>query len=213
MSPLANEVSELILIKRDLEYCVAVFRLFGLIAEDESHANNKLAATSLYRDGIISLMACFDESNQSSLKADAVYAGLENGMQYFRYLKDLRDTWIAHRFGPTRFATYGFLIDPKTGEIEGYGDFVVESILAEKSQAQQLTMFARHAFTFAEQLTNRKIEALKLEAISLYPSQRKKLPDAQFRTPSSSEFRVGRRKYQNDVDQKARRKPTQNEPR
>lgn len=61
-------------------------------------------AEALFRDAIIQFMACFGDPKKYLLTVEEVYAGRSGALTDMQYLRDLRDTFAAHNFGPMRQA-------------------------------------------------------------------------------------------------------------
>lgn len=200
---LAREVSELLLLELDLTRCVQGLRLWGSIqtGDDPMQAH---ASSALFRDSVIGFTACFDGAAPLNLEAEAVYGHLDGGTTYFRWLKDMRDTWIAHRIGPQRYAAYGYLIHPDTGDIVGEGRLVGVYHEPERTAAGELAAFAQIAVDYTSRLLAERLPELRREVEALYPNQRLRLPSARFTAPGPDSLRVGRRKYENAAAQRAR---------
>ncbi len=104
-TPEARQYAEWCLLAADLERCHRIVSLW----KDKGEAGDKDVAISLYRDAIVSFISCFrdNETNRVSLDETALYAQMKGGLEYFRGLETLRDTWVAHRHGPSRQTMVG----------------------------------------------------------------------------------------------------------
>lgn len=204
-TPLAREVAELLLLKADLESVVEGFKLFGSVEENDDDPKQRRAALSIFRDTIVQLVACFDEENDYNLKAEEVFDKVQDGQQFVKWAKDLRDYWIAHRTGPARLAAYGFAIDPVTGDIVADGPFVMIQQPPDKMEVAHFIRFTTIALDHVDALLETKTSLLRKEAQSLHPSQRKGLPNARLVVAEGKQTRMGRRKFQNVADQQAQK--------
>ena len=123
-TPLARELGEYTLLKNDIEESFRVMKLwFEKYAGRKKHELTKeeeLIALSLFRNAVIMFVGCFDESAEVSLSASAIYGSKVGGMEFFKWLKDIRDSYAAHKFGPLRQCPVGVLMD-ETGNILGGG--------------------------------------------------------------------------------------------
>lgn len=76
---------------------------------------------SLIRDAVISMASCFDKRHPVYLNPAVVYATVPGAMEYFNWLKNMRDNWIVHRGGPHRQCSAAVFIDERTGGFQGFG--------------------------------------------------------------------------------------------
>jgi hypothetical protein len=116
-TPEAVDVAELHLMKMDIEYCLQALAFltasFGrrIIGEVDF-----VIRQGLYRDAIVQFVACFDRSAPFHFQAEDIYFAENGGLAFFQLLRDLRDAFAAHRFGPLRQSHVG-LIMPGDGTI------------------------------------------------------------------------------------------------
>ncbi len=196
----ARRVAELMLIVSDLKNAIRCFELWRPPSPDESaqalEAN--LINESLFRNGLVTFMACFDSATPDNLKRDDVYSPDNGGTALFDLLKAWRDTWIAHRFGPSRQAEAIFLIDPKTGDVLQDGYFQAVTRVPEYESREHVIRLVKEALAHAEQSLRIESKALRVEVDSLTPFQRLKMPDAIISMPDGTQQqRMGRQKFRN----------------
>ncbi|MGB6119670.1 MAG: hypothetical protein WBF87_15760 [Mesorhizobium sp.] len=201
-TPLAIEASELLLLQADLGECIEGFKLWSVMMSGEA-PEQKRAATALFRDSVIRLTSCFDNESQFNLSVDEVYGSTDGGPEYFRWMKDLRDTWIAHRNGPQRFAVYGHFINPETGDIIGEGTLLALYQPPNPDEAQ-MARFTQIALLHVERRLEEIIPKLRAEVEAIHPRTRLKLEVATAMPPGPGRMRVGRRKYENTIPQRKR---------
>jgi len=198
-SPLARKVGELILLKYDLECSLeCLINWQEDLPQGDANASFINAANqSFVRDAIITFHACFDSACPENLDASVIYADNPEALHFFNWCKDLRDTWVAHRFGPSRLAEAVFQIHPETGDVLGEGEMTVAYLGPPYETRDMMIRLAEHAHAYATSLLTKHRELLLDEVNSLFPNQRKKLDLAGFRIAGPEEFRMGRRKYRN----------------
>jgi hypothetical protein len=112
-TPLARELAELVLLEADIKASRDAFRLwFSKYAgrKDELTAEEALISLSLFRDSIILFVGCFDSTAPVALSALELYPAAAN-ISYFQWLKDIRDSYAAHKFGPFRQCITGVMVD------------------------------------------------------------------------------------------------------
>lgn len=160
---------------------------------------------SLIKDAILQFLSCFENKGPVNLCKTALYSSNPEQV-LFSDLKALRDTWIAHKDGPLRLCEIITIIDPTTGDIVEVGSIHTspQSIDREIPNLEKLIF---PALTFAQQKYEEMIEVTKNEISALHPSQRLRLQERDIATPSSSQFRMGRRKLRNIQSQEAALRP------
>jgi len=122
-SPLARELAEYTILRNDLHDSFQMMKLwFEKYAgqQDNQTAEERLIALSLFRESIILFVGCFDESARTHLSASDIYKDEDGGMVFFQWLKDIRDTYAAHKFGPLRQCVVGVILDD-SGRLIGTG--------------------------------------------------------------------------------------------
>lgn len=194
-SKLAEEIEELVLIISDLRTSIECIQQWAALSKEDGTPENIL--NSLFRNGIVTFMACFDDATPYNLDSTVVYSQLDGGIEYFKWLKTMRDTWIAHRSGPMRQAQFGFIIDPNSGEIEATGYLCHTEQIKDADVSDSLLRFIGTAGEHATRKMDALIVDIRSECEALYPSQRKALPDAKSVIPSYDLRAMGRRKFRN----------------
>src|SRR5262245_48763117 len=69
-------------------------------------------ADALFRDSIIQFIGNFDRGAEHPLDERVVFAHVQGGAEYILWLKDIRDSYAAHKFGTLRQCVAGVLVDP-----------------------------------------------------------------------------------------------------
>ncbi len=134
-TPEATEYSEWVLLVTDLEYALRRAVLWSELAQGQSDDKRPLeTATSVFRDTVVSFVACFDRQAPAFLDAQAVYADVPGGLDYVKWLRNMRNTWIAHRSGPLRQCVVAVHIHEQSGDLIGFGP-LQHSYLGPKAEA------------------------------------------------------------------------------
>lgn len=197
--PLAREVSELLLIQEDLVQAIAALKLHRdrLAPPDEPEETTRIIKVALMRDAITQFIGCIGSGDPIVIEPEAVYGPVNGGMKYFMWLKNLRDTWAAHRLGPLSQTVVGMIVHPETGEFMGIGKMLNRyqgpSLTEQPSVIDFIQIAARYVATRLEDVA-RQLEA---EACALSPNQRLALPIAKTFHVHPDEVRMGRKKFGN----------------
>jgi hypothetical protein len=105
-TPEANHLAELYLLQADLDKAHATLSLyFEKFAFFDGMREGAFAtiSASLFRDGIMLYCACFATDNDADkLDPHVIYDDVEGGWTYCEKLLAIRDTFVAHNFGPMR---------------------------------------------------------------------------------------------------------------
>ena len=192
-TPEAREYAEWCLLVLDLERCLRVTRLWKDLDKDRDTE----VAASLFRDAVVSFMACFDKSNAISLDPEALYRPYEGGVQYFQWLSAIRDTWIAHRHGASRQTSAAIVVDQNSGDYLGLGSLLMAYSRPVLEGADNLIKFVSVALTEAKARRSEAQAVVELQARSLTPNQRLRLPIANAKAPTGGALRLGRKKFAN----------------
>ena len=92
------------------------------MATSESHGESHAeVAVSVFRDAVISFISCFDKQLPVHLDPTEAFGELDGALEYFTWLEDMRNTWVAHRSGPYRVCVAAIVIDEQTGDLQGLG--------------------------------------------------------------------------------------------
>ena len=187
------------LLLHDLESCREVVLLWQAKSQEEKTPTNKVLVASLGRDAVVQFMACFDEATEVRLDANELYAPPRTcgGIEYFRWLSTLRDTWIAHRHGVSRQIYTAIFVAEDTGTVHGVGEssaIIASYVYAEgDSFLPVIDIALAHATHQVEQYE----QAVWAEVESMTPDQRLALPLATTVIPNNRVRRMGRKKYGN----------------
>ena len=121
-TPAARSYAEWTLLVQDLGYALSRARLWKEAAlaasRDESRAG---VAVSLFRDAVISFVSCFDRQTPVHLDPAVAFGSLNGAVELFEWLRDMRNSWVAHRSGPLRLCVPAIVIDEQTGDVQGVG--------------------------------------------------------------------------------------------
>ena len=197
-TPAARLLSEWILLVSDLEYALRRAQLWRDVANSESPTGRDTETrVSLFRDAVISLVSCFDQQLAAHLDPSIVYKPVSGGLEYFSWLKDLRNTWVAHRGGPNRQCVVAVLVDEKTGAFQGFGHLSHLYMGPKADDADHLIRMMELALDHARGELNKHEAAVRDEVVELKNHERLRLPVADTTIPDSKAIHMGRRKFQN----------------
>ena len=189
----AREYAEWCLLVHDLERCLHVANLWKDIDKD----GDREVAISLFRDAVISFVACFDKNNTIRLDPQSLYSPWEGGNQYFRWLSALRDSWIAHRYGASRQTSAAIVVDKNSGDFLGIGNLMMTYTRPVFEGTDDFILFISIALNHAKAKRNGAKEAFEAQAKSLTSTQRLRLPIANTKAATDGELRLGRKKFAN----------------
>jgi len=96
-----------------------------------------VVADSLFRDAIVQFVGCFDRGAEHPVDEKVVFSQVERGAEYIAWLKDIRDSYAAHRFGTLRQCVAGVMID-KAGAIVGVGHIAQQGYPFGKEEEEQM---------------------------------------------------------------------------
>lgn len=123
-TPLARELAEYTLLHKDLQAAheaIALWFAKYMSRQAELTPEEVLIAQSLFRDSIVMFVGCFDNTAPCRLVASDIYQKPNKELEYFEWLKDIRDSYAAHKFGPLRQCVVGVMVD-ENGAIVGAGN-------------------------------------------------------------------------------------------
>ena len=158
-----------------------------------------IVASSLFRNAIVSFVACFDKSVTPRLDVDSVYSEAEGGIEYFKWLKDLRDSWVAHRFGAHRQSYVGPMVDDNTGKYIGIGNMVQMYAAPKTDGADQLVSFMKAAEHAAKVIAKPLHGELDKYMQEMPETVLLRLPTALSKAAGTNDLRMGRRKYRSTI--------------
>ena len=154
-------------------------------------------AVSLFRDAVISFVSCFDKQLPVHLDSTVALAALDGSDNYFSWLEDMRNTWVAHRSGPYRLCVAAILIDEHTGAVQGVGHLSHSYMGPKPEAAGDLIRVIEVALDHARRVMRSHEHDLRNELDRLSRFKRLSLPLAITTVPSSTDIRMGRKKFQN----------------
>jgi len=167
----------------------------------------------LIKDAILTFLTCYEKNGPVNLKLDEVFKDKEDFKTQFKFLKDLRDFWIAHRHGATRQSRYVIACDDD-GRIFQCG-FTGFDISGFNGYAPILISMIKLSLDFISPSFEAKKDELKDIILKITPAEALRLPVLEkMHMPSTDEIRMGRRKFRNVKNQKGgNRHPSQKRPR
>ena len=197
-TPTAKKLAEWILLAGDLEYALRRAVLWNELATTKAMSDNKCEiSVSLFRDTVITFVSCFDNTLSAFLEPKVVYTTSSGRREYLEWLKDLRNTWIAHRSGPNRQCVVSIVIDNTTGEFQGLGHQSALYQGPKPDVGKDLISMMEIALDHARREVKNLDAQLRDEIRNLKDTERLRLPAANTVIPRSREVRMGRRKFGN----------------
>ena len=203
-SPNGRLFAEWQLLLKDLESCLAAARLWKSTSQAEKTETNSVIAASLFRDAIVRFMACFDDATPVRLDAAELYgpSRIEGGLEYFRWLSTLRDTWIAHRHGASRQAHTAIAVSESTGAFLGFCNMIVALASFDYREEDGLIPLIEMAIAHTAKQCQSYNEVVRAEVEAMQSDQLLKLPRASMVVPNERTRHMGRRKYGNITHQR-----------
>lgn len=193
-----NRCAEWHLMRADLRRCLEVIRLWEQRVEGEQGSD--VVADSMFRDVVVSFVACFDE-DQKAIRIDPeeLYGPFEdrNALSYFRWVEALRHSWVAHRTGSLRQAHCTVGVHEETGEVIYVGAYSACMTGFSLETGRGLAKVIELALAYASDEYRKAYEAARREVGAMHSSQRLRLPVAAVKVPGPESMRAGRGKYDN----------------
>jgi predicted secreted protein len=190
--PLAKELGELNLICMDMEtayHAIQYWRAqYSPINAADMDDLDRTIALALFRDAIVQFVGCFDRTAEFSLKAEDAYK-TEGQLKYFRWLRDLRDSYAAHKFGPYRQCAVG--VDVKTRRVR----FLTQLYRGPNGGDQLLHFMAKGALYAALRMKD-LAERLNQVTASLTDDELNAMPIAKVHPVTESEVRMSRSAFE-----------------
>ena len=194
----ARLYSEWTLLVQDLEYALKRAHLWKKLVTAESEGDTGAqVSVSVFRDAVISFVSCFDRQQPAYLDPAVVFGQLDGATEYYAWLEDMRNTWVAHRSGPYRQCVAAIVIDEETGNFHGLGHLAHLYIGPKPDAADDLIKVMETALNFSRGEQKRHENNLRNEVAKMNPLKRISLPLARTVIPGSPDIRMGRRKFQN----------------
>lgn len=192
-SPLAHELAETVLLLDDVRHSFGAMSLWfqKYTPRDGMSKAEDIIADSLLRDAIVQFIGCFDSSASVHLDPAVVFSGIEGGVEFFGWLKDIRDAYAAHKFGALRQSVAGAIIDPANTVI-GIGYLVQKSFpIPSESKKDVLSCFGATG-RYLEKQVQELQDALLAEAQAMSAKDLLALENARTYALKSSEYRDSR---------------------
>lgn len=212
-------VSELMILRDDLKNSMACFvqwrgllkTLESLDKDDPKYFSIQIIAKSLFRDGVVTFIGCFDTSVDNSLNEEKLYEGVDGATQFMKYLHDIRNMWIAHRHGPLRQSEWGVIINPDTGEIEHEAEVSSQYNYPEGSAIDGILRLIKIAEAHTAAHLEEQLDILRDVIEDMHPNARKKLKPIQIiQMDNPNMFNIGRQRFKKSYSQ-SRNNTTPNE--
>jgi hypothetical protein len=194
--PLSYEISEYLIIREDIETSIKSIRLWfdKYPFSSSKDGDRKLISQSLFRDSIVMFVGCFDKNAKVALASSEVYSMHDGSLQYFHWLKDIRDAYAAHKFGPLRQLTAGVVIDRQGSFIKISYDWYFYAG-PKRSQRDQMIQLMLKAGQFVQDRINKLGVQLEDYAKRLSNEERLKLSEPLFHSPNANEIRTSRARF------------------
>jgi hypothetical protein len=194
---LARELSEYALLQRDIADAFNAFTLwFDKYAgrKYELTPEEQLISLALFRDSIVMFVGCFEANQYVSLSPSEVYSSTNGSLAFFEWLKNIRDSYAAHKFGAFRQCVTGITVD-ESGAIMGvgrrlqiYAGFVVEG----RDDVLSIVKMAGRAVNMKVRELSSQVLA---EAKAMSPAQLAALREAKTYDVEPHEVRLSRRRF------------------
>ena len=197
-TPAARSYVEWTLLVHDRDYALSRARLWREAATASAPGDSPPGvAVSLFRDAVISFVSCFDKQVPVHLDPAHVFAALDGAVEYFEWLRDMRDSWVTHRSGPLRLCVPAIVIDEQTGDVEGVGHLRHRYLGPKPKAADDLVRVMEAALEHSRVEQRRRERRLRDDLEKLNRHERLNLARANTTIPGSSQIRMGRSKFQN----------------
>ena len=191
-----REYAEWVLLVADLQFSLERVQMWeGMASSDSTDPQNQKAAVSVLRDGVVTFVSCFDPEAPMSLVPAVVYGEVAGGVEYFEWLKDVRNTWIAHRGGPHRQCVTVAIVDEQSGDLVGVGHLAHLYQGPKPDAAGDLIKVIKMALSHANGELRRRQISVRKELEAMGEEARRRLRRANTTIPGSSEIRLGRRRF------------------
>lgn len=192
----ANELAETILLQKDMQSSLEAMKLLFKRYSNAQSGKKIIIAQSLFRDAVVQFVGCFDETAKYALSVDDVYEKTDGGVEYFLWIKDIRDAFAAHKFGPLRQCVVGVLVDASGTKVLGPGELFHIYMGPQKDHGPALLKFMEIAADYLnEKVKNLKAQMLE-ETQNMPPEEIAALPIASLHGVGPSEIRKSRPKFQ-----------------
>ena len=186
------------LMRADLRRCLEVIRLREKRVQGKQGSD--VVADSMFRDVVVSFVACFDEyQNAVRIDPEELYGPFEdrNALSCFRWVVALRHSWVAHRTGSLRQAHCTVGVHEETGDVIYVGAYSAYMTGFSLETGKGLAKMIELALAYASDEYRKAEETAHQEVGAMHSSQRLRLPVAAVKVPGPESMRAGRGKYDN----------------
>lgn len=123
-SDLAIKYAEMSLTVSELKECRSAVELYFKIYSADPDETTVIQMNALYRSSIIQFIGCFGKG-RFDLNARLIFSEAGNELAYYYRLKDLRDSYAAHRQGALRQSSMLVFSHPVSKAVQGIGNQVM----------------------------------------------------------------------------------------
>lgn len=205
-SPLAHRMAEITMVRDELSTCLRAVQLWaGRVSEDDD-GDDAIIHDALFRDCVVQFMACFGEDQHRLNPADA-FGRFEGVLEFFGWLRDVRDSYAAHRFGVLRQSVPMLVLDDNHQKLGvGHIASIYRGPSSADDKANLLFVFSL-GLDYATKLSRELNRQVQLELEALSADEIERLDDARRPPMVSPEFiRMTRENYRKS---KSRRRARQ----
>jgi hypothetical protein len=194
-TPVAKEYAEFLLLQADMRSALAAIRLWHeKYTGDDQSPEEATIGLSLVREAIIQFISCFDKKAKYRLVAEDIYAEMEGALDRFNEMYDIRDAYVAHRFGPYRQCVIGVEMLPDGTRI--LSPTAMTNWRPRKEHGPMLIALFSRAAEHIDKKVKLLNEQVSASTATLTREQIDALPLAQLHGVGSDEIRMGRGEFQ-----------------
>ncbi|MFK4498888.1 hypothetical protein ABIF86_003179 [Bradyrhizobium japonicum] len=174
----AEELAEMEITKFDLDCALVSLTLWtqGYRPEGSESEKERAVNGSLFRDGITQFVSCFDSKNRFPLVVETVYPNATGVAPYFKWLRNLRNSYTAHRHGAARQCSIAAVVRPGTGAFLGHSKLFAAYVGPSQDGHAQLLAVVSLAIRYVEAQILRLQQQFIEEASAIPPEQLLMLP-------------------------------------
>jgi hypothetical protein len=194
-TPLAHRFAEMCLLRDELRLCLSAIRLWTSRIRQGGDEDYQRITEALLRDAIVQFTACFGDG-EDRLSPAAAFGDIEGWSDYLGWLRDVRDSYAAHRFGILRQAVPAAILGDDNSAI-GVGYLAsVYCGPGEERDYENLLMFFGSGLGYAARVVDQLGTELLSEARAMSPEALASLPNARLEPVVAAEFiRMTRENY------------------
>lgn len=196
-SPTATELGETLLLLHDTRQSFEAMKLwfskYAPVAGEQRASEDDLIADALFRDAIVQFVGNFDRTAEHPLDQRIVFAQIEDGSEYIEWLKDIWDSYAAHKFGALRQCVPGVAVNAD-GAAVGVGHLTQLACPFGKEQEDQMLQCMSVVGRYLDAKVNDLEAKLLAEAKAMQPDELLRLPDARTYATRSNEIRMSRKR-------------------